>query len=284
MSIKHQIIAIPAFSDNYIWAIINPENKHVALVDPGNANVCIQYIEQHQLTLCAILITHHHNDHVGGVDKLKCYADKHKFPLVIYGPEFTSVAHAKKLSIPKKHKKHTDIIVDEYNKHNTITLTSLDLSLKVMSLAGHTLEHVAYYNDDLIFCGDTLFSGGCGRIFEGTAQQMLLALSKIASLPDNTKVYCAHEYTQSNLHFAKAVEPNNKSLSLYIDQVNTLRKNNQSTIPTTIQLEKSINPFLRSAHDEVIHSALAFDKSLKNKEIVNDLDVFTAIREWKNIF
>lgn len=283
---QNKIIGISALSDNYIWAIINPNNQHVALVDPGNANVCIEYIEKNQLILSAILITHHHLDHVGGIDELKAYAIKHKLPLVIYGPAFKPLANSANLSIPQKHDKHTDVIVDEDTTvgQNRIHIKSLNLSLNIMDLTGHTLEHIAYYNDELIFCGDTLFSGGCGRIFEGSPQQMFNALNKISALPANTKVYCTHEYTQSNLVFALAVEPNNQALQTYIEEVSTLRKNKKSTLPTTIALEQKINPFLRPHAFEVITTAKKVNDSLLEQTDVSSLDVFTAIRQWKNEF
>lgn len=283
---ENKIIAIPALSDNYIWAIINPNNQHVALVDPGQASPCIAFIEKHKLILSAILITHHHIDHVGGIDELKTYSTKHKFPLVIYGPAFKPLANSENLPIPKKHNKHTDIIVSDDSAlgQNCIHITSLNLSLNIMDLTGHTLEHIAYYNHDVIFSGDTLFSGGCGRIFEGSPEQMFTALTKISTLPASTKVYCTHEYTQSNLVFALAVEPNNQALKTYIDEVAILRKNKKITLPTNIAHEKNINPFLRSNAVEVIASAKKMNKALSKQKDVSSLDVFTTIRQWKNVF
>lgn len=260
------ITGINAFSDNYIWAIAN--KGKIALVDPGDANVCINFLEKSQNVLNTILITHHHADHTGGIKQLVSYCQKKQWPLTIYGPANENIPHC-------------DIKLVE---NNVVNLAELDLNFTVIDLPGHTAGHIAYLTNDhkepLLFCGDTLFSGGCGRLFEGTAKQMLASLTKLANLPDNTRVYCAHEYTQANLNFALAVEPTNSDLIAYNKQVTELRANHQSSIPTTIALEKQINPFLRSHEQSIQESAMAFDTSMQP----NSLDAFTTIRRWKDQF
>jgi len=256
--------AIKAFNDNYIWAITNA--KQVALVDPGDAQVCIDFIEQQQLYLNAILITHHHPDHTGGIEKLRVYCQQKKWSLTVYGPANENIPHC-------------DVKLSENDQINV-----LDAGFKVIDLPGHTAGHIAYFdNNDTeasLFCGDTLFSGGCGRLFEGSAEQMLHSLSKLAKLPEHTKVYCAHEYTQANLKFALTIEPNNKALKDYYIKVNDLRSKGQASIPTTIQLEKQINPFLRCHQLTVQTSAMQLNKSMQTTE----LETFTTIRRWKDKF
>jgi hydroxyacylglutathione hydrolase len=260
------ITALHAFSDNYIWAINN--DSTAALVDPGDADVCIRFLEKNQIVLNAILITHHHADHTGGIKKLIAYCQQKQWPLTIYGPAQEEIPHC-------------DIKLTENDR---VTLSELDIELTVIDVPGHTTGHIAYFrNTDIapiLFCGDTLFSGGCGRIFEGTAKQMLASLTKLKDLPENTKVYCAHEYTQANLKFALAVEPENNDLINYNKKVNELREKNQITIPTSIKIEKQINPFLRSNIKTVQKSAMAFDNSTKT----DDLKTFTTIRRWKDQF
>jgi hydroxyacylglutathione hydrolase len=257
-------MAINAFNDNYIWAITNDESNYLALVDPGDACVCIDFIEKNQHTLCAILITHHHHDHVGGIKDLLNYAQQKSITVRVYGPTNKAIEN---ISHPLK-------------EHDNVELSELNVSLSVIELPGHTLDHIAYFNDELLFCGDTLFSGGCGRLFEGTSQQMHHSLTKLTQLADNTLIYCAHEYTQANLAFALAVEPKNKDLQQYHHDVITLRAKNVSTIPSTIGLEKRINPFLRSHSAEIKSSADQFNHTLHE----NDIAVFTTIRQWKNNF
>lgn len=271
------ITAIKAFSDNYIWAITNTSTNinatKTALVDPGDAATCIDFLEKSQTTLSAILITHHHPDHTGGIKELVDYCQQKQWPLTIYGP-----AHEK---IP-----YCDI---KLKQNDIVNLPDIAINLSVIDLPGHTAGHIAYFVNDcfvddtiepLLFCGDTLFSGGCGRLFEGTAQQMLKSLTKLANLPENTKVYCAHEYTQANLKFALAVEPKNEALLNYSQKVNALRIQGKATIPTSIKVEKLINPFLRSHEQAVQASAIAFDSNTQ----ADSLDTFTTIRRWKDQF
>jgi hydroxyacylglutathione hydrolase len=266
------VTAIPAFTDNYFWAITSPNVKPVnegmlkpvALVDPGDAKPCITFLEENNLQLCAILITHHHADHTGGVAELKEYCLNKGWPLTVYAPENEKITHV-------------DIRV---KGKQVIEINALELSFEIIDLAGHTLDHIGYYSSDVVFCGDTLFSGGCGRIFEGSPQQMLSALTRLTDLPNRTHVYCAHEYTLANLTFALAVEPQNAELVHYYNQVVTRRANNISTVPTSILLEKKINPFLRCHQQEIINSAFDFS----GEKPTDTLETFTIIRQWKDQF
>ena len=249
------IKSIPAFNDNYIWLIQNNQQS-CAVVDPGDAKPVLEYIEQHDLTLEAILITHHHNDHTGGVAELV-----RRFPKVdVVGPANDPVASLN-LSVSGG---------DQIELFGEVFF--------VLDLEGHTSGHIGYVGDGKLFCGDVLFSAGCGRVFEGTMEQMYTSLSKIVALPEETEVYCAHEYTASNVAFALAVEPDNDLLHKYRDEVNRLRAQNRSTLPTTIRQEKWINPFLRVDQPSVM-------KSVSNRTLKTDpLSIFTALREWKNEF
>ncbi|MGL1956762.1 MAG: hydroxyacylglutathione hydrolase [Colwellia sp.] len=254
---------IKAFSDNFIWAITGKEN-YIALVDPGDADVCIEYIEAHQLQLCSLLITHYHADHVGGIAALVTYCKQKNWPLTVYGPKHEDIPHC-------------DVKLIENDK---VDLPNIGTTLSIIDLPGHTLGHIAYYNEALLFCGDTLFSGGCGRIFEGSAEQMYRSLNKLANLPNHTQVFCAHEYTQANVNFALAVDPENTELIAYFNHVNHLRSNNINTLPSCIGLELKINPFLRCNTIAIKTSAQEYC----NSEISTAIEAFTAIRRWKDQF
>jgi len=259
-----QVKAIPAFSDNYIWAICNSKNSNVALVDPGDAKVCIEFLQTHNLALKEILITHHHNDHTGGIKALLAYAEQNNWEVTVFGPQNEKIPAC-------------DVRLSEGDE---VVVSGIEMAFSIIDIPGHTLGHIAYYQDGLLFCGDTLFSGGCGRVFEGTPEQMHQSLLKLKNLPDDTLVFCAHEYTQSNLEFALNVEPNNLNLINYFNHVTNLRNNGKSTIPTSIGLEKNINPFLRTENSEIIESANLYSESANN----SDSAVFKVIREWKNNF
>lgn len=247
------IIPIPAFQDNYIWLIENGRNATV--VDPGDAAPVIAVLKERDLKLSTILITHHHSDHIGGVDGLIA-----EFSPEIYASQKEQYAF-----------KHTPV-----HDNQTIYIQDLDLSLNVMDVGGHTLGHVAYYGANSLFCGDTLFGGGCGRLFEGTPAQMFASLQKIAALPKKTAVYCAHEYTEHNLQFAKSVEKNNPALIERISASRDLREAGLATIPSSIELELATNPFLRCTSPEIIKIL-----GLKNE---NQIDVFTTLRQMRNHF
>ena len=250
------IIPIPAFKDNYIWTLHN--GQQAVVVDPGDAEPVLAWLDTQQIKLAAILCTHHHNDHVGGNCEL---VEVYNVP--VYGPQHEIIpclSHA-------------------VSEGNVIELAELNISLNVLDIPGHTRGHIAYLTEGSVFCGDTLFGCGCGRLFEGTPAQMHHSLQRLAQLPDNTRVYCAHEYTEANIRFALACEPGNAQLRQRQSDARTLRAAGQPTVPSTITLEKSTNPFLRCAEQAIIR-ALHQDGLTDTSELA----VFTALREWKNHF
>lgn len=249
------IVPVCAFTDNYIWVIHN--QHHAAVVDPGDAAPVLNFLQQKKLKLIAILNTHHHNDHVGGNSTLL-----QKFPVPVYGPESESIS----------------TVTHRLKEGDNIYLAELSLGFSVLDIPGHTAGHIAYYGANSLFCGDTLFACGCGRLFEGTAQQMYISLNKLARLPDTTAVYCGHEYTLANINFAKLVEPGNKMLAQLNISAEKQRKSDLPTLPSTIVMEKACNPFLRCDEPEVIHNA----SNYIGKSLMDPISVFTAIREWKN--
>ena len=258
------VTAINAFNDNYIWVLGCQQSKAVALVDPGDAKVCIDYLIKHKLFLSAILITHHHKDHVGGIKDLLEFSQKNNWQVTVYGPANENIVGI-------------DVKLQE---NDELYLNELPCKLTILDLPGHTKGHIAYYDTKRLFCGDTLFSGGCGRLFEGSPRQMHQSLSKLTQLPSDMLVYCAHEYTQANLAFAAAVEPENAQLNNYINTVKHKRANKQATIPSTIGLEQQINPFLRCHTPDVKLAAQNFSKQIA----ANEVEVFAAIRSWKDTF
>lgn len=245
------IIPIPAFEDNYIWLLHN--EKHAVVIDPGDAFPVLEILQKHKLSLSAILITHHHADHIGGVAELLKYAI-----VPVYAPQYESFAF-----------KHTAI-----GEGDLVKLSEIDMQLHVMWLPGHTLGHIAFYNHDHLFCGDTLFSAGCGRLFEGTPAQMLHSLNRLKQLNFATKVFCTHEYTAKNIAFAMTLEPTNPALINRQIHVQQLRQQELPSLPTTIELELNTNPFLRCNQAEI----------WRNSQAVNnqELSVFTAIRALRN--
>jgi hydroxyacylglutathione hydrolase len=267
-----EITALPAFSDNYIWVIRSQSGNHddqpdcVAVVDPGEAAPVLDYLRKTGSALCAILITHRHSDHIGGVSELLRHAE-----VPVYGPaaeqdKITTLTHV-------------------LREGDSVSIPELDLELSVLDVGGHTLGHIAYLADidgqPALFCGDTLFAGGCGRLFEGTPQQMFASLGKLAILPADTRVYCAHEYTQSNLKFARVVEPGNAALKARCEEVDRLRAEHRPTVPSLLGTELATNPFLRWHSPEVVAAARKFSG---NETLQDPVGVFAAIREWKNVF
>lgn len=254
------IYPIRAFKDNYIWTIHN--QNYAVVVDPGIASPVIEYLESNKLQLSAILITHHHNDHTGGnAGLLKL------FDVPVYGP----------------HHELVTTVTHPLREDDQVNLQEISLTLKVLDTPGHTKGHIAYFGSNpvnMVFCGDTLFSCGCGRIFEGTPQQMYQSLQKLSQLPDDTLIYCAHEYTLSNTRFAKVVDPENSRLTELEITAQELRNQNLPTIPTTLALEKTVNPFLRCGQQEIINSV----QNYSAKSLPDPLSVFTVLREWKNNF
>ncbi len=256
------ISGLPAFNDNYIWLVRH--GTLAAVVDPGDAGPVLNALQQQRLQLRTILLTHHHKDHVGGVLELV-----ERTGAKVFGPA--------KETLPCCDHRLT--------QGDRLTLPELDLDLEVLDVPGHTAGHIAYAGraagvDPLVFCGDTLFASGCGRLFEGTPQQMFESLGKLAALPPATKVYCAHEYTLSNLAWALAVEPDNGALRVWHEQARNLREESRSTVPTTLDLELQVNPFLRTAQAAVAAAAARH----AGQALSNEVDVFAALRQWKNQF
>ena len=245
------IIAIPAFADNYIWLLHNGQNAVV--VDPGDATPVIKMLEELNLELTTILITHHHSDHVDGVAELLEYK-----PARVYAPHYENFNF-----------EHTKLVDGD-----EITLPEIAQSFRVMWLPGHTLGQIAYVNDDYLLCGDTLFGAGCGRLFEGTPAQMLHSLQRLKLLNPSTKVFCAHEYTAKNIEFALSLEPNNEDLMRRQQLTQVLRTQNLPSLPSTIDLELKTNPFFRC------HQAAIFYNS--QAENSDELSVFTAVRSLRN--
>ena len=254
-----EIRYLPVFKDNYIWLIIDNAHTKAIVVDPGDAPPLLRFLQEKQLECAAILVTHHHRDHTNGVTELI-----HHYPVPVYGPENSVMSG----------------ITHPVKESDCLSFPFLESAFTVLATPGHTLDHIAYLVSGMLFCGDTLFSGGCGRVFEGTAAQMLDSLQKIAALPDETKVYCAHEYTLQNLKFAQLVEPHNLAIQDKMQQVIALRRANLPTLPSSIRDEKTINPFLRCHIKEVIASV----ENQVGFKLNNRLDVFQYLREWKNNF
>ena len=248
--------AIQAFKDNYIW-LIEFGQRQAVVVDPGDPVPVTKQLRERGLELCAIVVTHAHWDHVDGITTLR-----QLFPVPVYGPAKEAVTG----------------LTHPLNEGQRIALG--ELSLQVMEVPGHTKGHIAYHGDDVVFTGDTLFGAGCGRIFDGTAEQLYTSLQRIARLPDETLNYCAHEYTESNLRFALAVEPNNPHVAERLEQTQAVRQRGGATIPAPLWLEKQTNPFLRCHHPDVIAAASRYCK----RALDNELDVFTALRSWKDKF
>ncbi len=237
------------------------DGRHALVVDPGAAQPVLEALQRSSLQLEAILVTHHHPDHTGGVDALRQATGAR-----VLGPV-------------------GEVMPEPLTRvQDGARLTSLGLEFEVIAVPGHTAGHIAYYGAladraPLLFCGDTLFSAGCGRLFEGSPAQMLASLDRLAALPDSTRVCCAHEYTLSNLKFACAVEADNQALAAYLETARGLRAQQQPTLPTTLLLERQINPFLRSREPSVIRAVRGFDPSASD-----EVAVFAALRQWKNQF
>lgn len=221
---KLNIVHVDSFTDNYIWILIDSNKQCAIVVDPGEARPVIEYLQANNLTLAAILITHHHYDHTNGAKALKKI-----YNCPVYGPKNSSFTE----------------LSDLVQEGSEIIFDWLSSPIQVIEIPGHTLDHIAYVMPGIIFCGDTLFSAGCGKNFEGTVSQMYNSLQKIAALPDDTKIYCGHEYTVKNLQFARAVEPNNPNITKALKKANKLRHSNLPTLPSTLADEKTFNPFLR---------------------------------------
>jgi hydroxyacylglutathione hydrolase len=272
------ISPIPIFNDNYVW-LIEHKNGSASVVDPGDATPVMRILKAKGLKLTSILITHHHWDHTGGIkDLLDAYQD-----LVIYGPNSTKIPQV-------THSQKDGDIIDLFDDQS--------LSLKVFEVPGHTTDHIAYFantcvdnekeksNDNnslespILFSGDTLFAGGCGRLLGGTAEQLCHSLKNLSSLPTNTQIYCTHEYTLANLAFAEVVEPNNEHIKARIHIESVKRNNRKPTLPSTIELEQKTNPFLRCMQTEIMTSINQhWGQSWKIEQ-----ELFTGLRRWKDNF
>ncbi len=254
---------IPAFTDNYIWAANQADSRRVCVVDPGDAQPVIEYLESNDLQLSDILITHHHPDHTGGIAELTS-----RYSCRVVGPSSSGIQG----------------ITEFASAGDSVTL--FGQSFSVIEVPGHTLDHIAYYCKDksqvdpILFCGDTLFAAGCGRLFEGTPEMMHESLGKLAALPASTKVYCTHEYTMANLQFAIAADPENEALIERIDLEKTKRTAKQPTLPSSIELELATNPFLRCKEPKLQASA----QIQSGRVASNEVEVFAALRAWKDSF
>lgn len=251
------VVPVRAFNDNYIWTI--RDATHAAVVDPGDARPAIEYLKRENLTLSAILNTHHHADHVGGNADLL-----NEWRVPVYGPRDPRIAE----------------VTDRVGDGDRITLPHFGIEFEVLEIPGHTRTHIAFLGGGMLFCGDTLFAAGCGRLFEGTPQQMHESLTRLAQAPDSTRVYCGHEYTLSNVKFARAAEPGNQRLIELEARVAEQRAKDEPTLPSDIAQEKATNPFLRVGQPEIVASASRH----AGKPLTDAVSVLAAIRDWKNNF
>lgn len=251
---------IRAFNDNYIWLLEDGSDQAV-VVDPGEADPVTKALSSQNLTLAGILVTHHHFDHTGGVASLAS-----TWACPVYAPENPAI----------------DAVTQRVSAGDTVDV--LGCRFEVLAVPGHTLDHIAYFRSGeapLLFCGDTLFAGGCGRVFEGTFPMMFESLQRLAALPDETRVYCAHEYTLANLAFAQAVEPDNAELLERIAHARELREQDKPTVPSLLSTERATNPFLRCSQDSVLQGLAAAGRQA---ETGRPQDRFAELRQWKDSF
>lgn len=259
-----KLLALPAFTDNYIWML--HDGLRALVVDPGDCAPVIAALDRLRLSLAAILVTHHHSDHVGGIEGLRA-----RLQGPVYGPRLEAIPAP-----------FVGLVGGQQAQ-------ALGLGFEVIDVPGHTRGHIAYHlqapsgttgsQAPLLFCGDTLFSAGCGRLFEGTPAQMHASLQRLSALPGNTRVCCAHEYTLSNLRFAQAVEPRNTAVTDYQGECERQRALGLPTLPSSIQREREVNPFLRCEQPEVAHSART-----RGCASTDPVDVLATLRQWKNTF
>jgi len=254
-----KVHTVNAFQDNYIWLIQAEHSRQVLIVDPGDAVPVIDALKKRQLTPAALLITHHHADHVGGITELLSH-----YNVPVYGPAREQIPH----------------LTHPVREQDEINISPAFPTIKVFDTPGHTAGHICYFTENKLFCGDTLFAGGCGRLLGGTAADLFASLERIKHLPANTEIYCAHEYTQANLRFAHAVDADNPALQQRIDEVAQLRAENKASVPSKLADELATNPFLRSDTQAIKRAAELFaGRPLNCTEAV-----FTTLRRWKDQF
>ncbi|HZN23105.1 MAG TPA: hydroxyacylglutathione hydrolase [Burkholderiales bacterium] len=254
---RFEVVPVRAFSDNYVWTI--RDDSQAVVVDPGDAAPVIDYLDRERLTLAAILNTHHHADHVGGNAALL-----RRWAVPVFGPNDARIPD----------------VTQRLSDGDRITLPHFGVEFEVFDIPGHTRSHIAFHGGGMLFCGDTLFAVGCGRLFEGTPAQMHRSLQRLAELPDSTRVYCGHEYTLSNIRFARAAEPSNQALLELEKRAAAQRAQDLPTLPSDIGQEKATNPFLRVDEPQVVASASRY----VGKSLSDPVSVLAAIREWKNNF
>ena len=252
------VIPVPAFTDNYIWVL--HDGARAAVVDPGEARPVLDYLAREKLTLAAVLLTHHHADHIGGLAELLAQTPA----AVVYAPHDERIAQ----------------VTQRVREGDRVTLPAPGVTFEVLEVPAHTRTHIALHGAGMLFCGDTLFACGCGRLFEGTPAQMHAALSKFATLPGETRVYCGHEYTLANIAFARAAEPGNSALVDLEAHCKALRARGEPTLPSTIAQERAMNPFMRVAAPGVVATA----SRQAGRALADPVAVLGALREWKNNF
>ena len=252
-----RVVPVRAFSDNYVWTL--RDETHAIVVDPGEARPVIEYLDREGLALAAILNTHHHADHVGGNGELLA-----RWAVPVFGPDDARIPNV------------THRLADG----ERITLPHFGTELEIMDIPGHTRSHIAFFGAGMLFCGDTLFAVGCGRLFEGTPGEMHRSLQRLARVPDSTRVYCGHEYTISNIRFARAAEPGNQALAELEKRAAAQRAKDLPTLPTDIGQEKATNPFLRVQEPAIIAAA----SRRAGKPLEDPVSVLATLRDWKNNF
>lgn len=273
-----QIHALPTFQDNYIWVLVDDASKQAIAVDPGDGATCVAWLERRGLQLVAVLITHHHQDHVGGLEDCR-----RAYPqMQVYGPAYTQQEDLRAAY---------DVALHDAEDCRC-QLGQHELVFKVLYTPGHTLDHICYLGCDWLFCGDTLFAGGCGRMFEGQPAQMYASLQRLAQLPSKTQVYCAHEYTLANLTFARLVDPDNSALQARYAEVKQLQARGACSLPSQIGLECATNPFLRCDTPAVAAAVAqhlagesgADSHAVAEASTIDPVAVFAGLRAWKDMF